>query len=184
MGNRKKNWARKCLREIGIPIYAKKDSQEICFIQDDYREFLKKRFPDQIKPGAIVDQSNKKLGEHKGTPFYTIGQREGLGIPYKYPLYVIKIDRGKNQIIAGPRKSKFLKTATVNCINWIVKPKKRTIRAKAKIRYQHKKTAVTLDLAGADKVKIKFDRPQESPTPGQAAVFYDKDTVLGGGWII
>ena len=144
---------------------------------------MKKKFPGQIKPGPVVDESGTVLGTHRGIPFYTIGQREGLRIPYKYPLYVIKIDKKNNRIVVGPRESKLSRYATVNCVNWILKPKKKTFKAKVKIRYLHKKSPATLDCVNKDKIRIEFDKPQESPTPGQAAVFYDKDIVLGGGWI-
>lgn len=184
LANRTKSWVRNCTKKLGLAIYAKKDSQEVCFIEDDYKKFLKKKFPDIIKPGPILDQTGRQLGIHKGIAFYTIGQREGLGIPYKYPLYVIKIDKEANKVIVGPRKNKFSRFVETDNINWIIEPKRKSIRAKVKIRYQHTKTAATLNCADRDSVRIEFSRPQESPAPGQAAVFYDRDLVLGGGWIV
>jgi len=183
LGRLKKNWVRKTMKKMGFLIHAKKDSQEVCFIQDNYREFLKKRFPGQIKPGPVLDLNGKKLGTHQGLPFYTIGQREGLGIPYKYPLYVIKIDKEKNEIFVGPRESKLSKFMELDCVSWISKTPKKTLKASVKIRYQHKKAPATLFSIGKTRIRVEFDQGQESPTPGQAAVFYKKDTVLGGGWI-
>lgn len=182
--NRKKAWTRKCLRKLGLPVYAKKDSQEICFVEDDYKKVLKKKFPGLIKPGDIVDEEGKRLGTHEGIAFYTVGQRQGLKISYKYPLYVLRIDKKRNQVVVGPRESKLFRYTEVSNINWIVKPVKKKIKAKVKIRSQHKKAAALVTPVGEDKACIEFTRPQESPTPGQAAVFYDRDTVLGGGWIV
>lgn len=184
LGKYTKPWVRKFMKKMGFQVYAKKDSQEICFIADNYKKFLKKKFPKIVKPGLILDEEGKALGMHEGIAFYTIGQREGLGIPYKYPLYVIKINKEKNEVIAGPRESKFSKFTELNCVNWIVEPKEKILRAKVKIRYQHKKVSSTLICDKNGSVKIEFDHPQESPTPGQAAVFYKRDTVLGGGWIV
>ena len=131
-----------------------------------------------------MDESGKVLGVHEGIPFYTIGQREGLRIPYKHPLYVIEINKDSNTIIVGPRESKLRGSVEVRNVNWIVEPDKKVFRAKVKIRYKHEKALATLTLTGRDGVNIKFNCAQESPTPGQAAVFYDHDTVLGGGWIV
>jgi len=183
LGAYRKKWVRDTVRKLGIPSYGKKDSQEICFVQDDYRDFFKKRYPSAVKPGSIVNIEGKKLGVHKGIAFYTIGQREGLGIPYKYPLYVLKLDKEKNIVIVGPNQYRFKKDFEVNHVNWILKPEKKTIRAKVKIRSQHEKASATLNCINKDKVRVLCDKPQESPTPGQAAVFYKRDIVLGGGWI-
>ncbi len=184
LGKYPKVWTRKLAKKLGFSVYDKKDSQEICFVQDDYRKFLKKKYPGEITPGPVLDESGKKIGTHEGIAFYTIGQREGLKIPYKYPLYVIKIDKEKNEIIVGPRESKFEKIIQVNNVSWILKPEKDTIRAKTKIRYQHDKAAATLISLDEGRIRVEFDQAQESPTPGQAAVFYDRDIILGGGWII
>ena len=181
LGNLAKTKVRRLAKAFKFPVHAKPDSQEICFVQDDYEKYLTKEFKGMIKPGPIVDEDGTVLGKHKGVPFYTIGQRGGLGIAYKHALYVIKIDAEKNTITVGPKEKRYFKSMMVSKINWIEKPDKEK-RVEVKIRSQHKKAPATLKLING-KVKVDFITPQESPTPGQAAVFYNKDIVQGGGWI-
>ncbi len=182
LGNLKKDGVRRLAKKMKLPVYAKADSQQICFIHDDYAEYLAKKFKNKIKPGPILDEYGNKLGMHKGISFYTIGQREGLGIAYKHALYVIKIDKKTNTIIVGPKEKRYFKDVIVGALNWIEEVSGKRLRAKVRIRSQHKKSEASLNLVDG-KVRVEFDRPQESPTPGQAAVFYAKDVVLGGGWI-
>lgn len=160
-------------------------SQDICFIQDlDYAEYIKKKTGVEIKAGQIVDQIGKVLGRHKGIPFYTIGQRRGLGIAYKEPLYVTGIDRLHNKIIVGTKKDVLRKGLIAHRLNWIsIDCLDKPLRVKAKIRYNHKEQPALITPVGPDEVRVDFDLPQEAPTPGQAAVFYDRSTVVGGGWI-
>ena len=165
-------------------VFDKKDSQEICFVEDDYNKYLTKKAKIKVRPGLVLDEGGKVLGQHKGTPFYTIGQRRGLGIAYKEPLYVAKIDAEKNEIIVGTKKAVLKKELLANNLNWIMydePPKK--IRAEAKIRYKHPKADATVSVISKNEVKVVFDEPQEAPTPGQAVVFYNGDMVIGGGWI-
>lgn len=182
LGTLTKDRVRRLARNYKLAIYDKPESQEICFVQDDYEKYLKKRFKDKIREGPIIDKNGNTLGTHKGIPFYTIGQREGLGIAYKHALYVIRIDKDKNTIVVGPKESRFFKKLLVGNLNWIAQPGKKYLRCKVKIRSQHVKANARLYLKES-KVKVEFDEPQESPTPGQAAVFYSKNIVLGGGWI-
>ncbi len=137
-----------------------------------------------MRPGPILDKDGKVLGQHKGTPFYTIGQRRGLGIAYKEPLYVIKIDVARNEIVVGAKKDVYKKELTAENLNWIMfeEPPK-AFKAQAKIRYKHRKAGAKISVPDEDNVKVVFDEPQEAPTPGQAVVFYDKELVIGGGWI-
>lgn len=178
----KKTSVRKLARKSGIAIHDKIESQEICFIQDDYAKYLGKRFTKEIKPGPIIDQEGKVLGTHRGIPFYTIGQRGGLGIAHKHALYVIKIDKKNNTITVGPKESRYFKIITVGGINWINRPRRNSFRAKVKIRSQHKKASARIESEHSVS-RVIFDKPQESPTPGQAAVFYSGNSVIGGGWI-
>lgn len=182
LGGLTKKKVRYIAKRMGLPSYSKPESQEICFVRDSYRDYLKKRFNDRISPGPIVDTEGKVLGEHKGVSFYTIGQREGLGIAHKHALYVNRIDNKKNTITVGPKQKSFFKMMTVCGINWIVEPSGTMMRAKVKIRSQHKMADAILHIASG-RADVEFDEAQESPTPGQAAVFYDKGIVLGGGWI-
>lgn len=185
VGKFKKTEIRKIAAELKLEfVQDKKDSQEICFIEDDYSKYLTKKAKVNISKGPIVDIHGKLLGSHNGTPFYTIGQRRGLGIAHKEPLYVIGIDVKNNTIIVGTKKEVYKKELAAENPNWILfdKPDK-TFRAKAKIRYKHKKADATISIISKDKMKVVFDEPQEAPTPGQAVVFYDGELVIGGGWI-
>ena len=124
------------------------------------------------------------MGKHKGTSFYTIGQRHGLGIAHKEPLYVTKIDITKNEITVGLKKDVFKKRLTAENLNWILYDKPpRHFKAAAKIRYKHKKAPAEISLLDGGRAKVEFDEPQEAPAPGQAVVFYEGDLVIGGGWI-
>jgi tRNA-uridine 2-sulfurtransferase len=160
-------------------------SQDICFVQDEmYAEYIRKKTGVEIKSGEIVDGSGKVLGTHKGIPSYTIGQRRGLGIQHKEPLYVTGIDAQKNRVIVGTKKDVLKKSLIADRMNWIaLESMKGPFRAMAKIRYNHKKAPCAVSKIDSGAVKVEFDFPQEAPTPGQAVVFYDKDKVMGGGWI-
>lgn len=160
-------------------------SQDICFIQDqDYAEYIKKKTGVEIKEGDIVDKTGKILGRHRGIPFYTIGQRRGLGIAYKEPLYVTGIDRKTNRIIVGIKKDVLRKSLIAHQLNWIaIENINKPMRLKAKIRYNHKAEIALVVPISPDMVRVDFDSAQEAPTPGQAVVFYDRDVVVGGGWI-
>jgi len=165
-------------------VFGKKDSQEICFVEDDYNKYLTKKAKIRVRPGPILDKDGKVLGQHNGTPFYTIGQRRGLGIAHKEPLYVIEINVARNEIVVGTKKDVYKKELTAENLNWIMfeKPPK-AFKAQAKIRYKHRKASARISVLEGDSVKVVFDEPQEAPTPGQAIVFYEGELVLGGGWI-
>lgn len=180
-----KEQIRKTAKELGLEfVHSKKDSQEICFVEDDYSKYLTKKAKVKVNPGPILDKEGNILGQHKGTPFYTIGQRQGLGIAYKEPLYVTKIDISKNEIVVGVKKDVFKREFTADNLNWIsFEGPPKTLKVMAKIRYKHPKADATVEIIDKDKAKVIFDEPQEALTPGQAVVFYDKDIVLGGGWI-
>ena len=180
-----KEKTRTLAKKFKLTTFNTASSQDICFIQDqDYAQYIRKKTGVQIKEGDIVDKAGKVLGRHKGIPFYTIGQRRGLGIAYKEPLYVIGIDRSANRIIVGVKKDVLRKSFIVHQLNWIaVSGIKEPLKVKAKIRYNHEAQTALIAPMGNDMVRVDFDVPQESPTPGQAAVFYDHDVVVGGGWI-
>lgn len=177
--------SRAAAKKFKLRTYNTVSSQDICFIQDrDYAAYIKKKTGVEIKEGDIIDKHGSILGRHKGIPFYTIGQRRGLGIAYKEPLYVTGIDRSKNRIIVGTKKDVLKKSLIADKVNWIaIDGIDKALRVKAKIRYNHKKEAAVVTPVSAAEVRVDFDSPQEAPTPGQAVVFYNKDIVVGGGWI-
>lgn len=182
LGDYKKERVRKKAKQLGLQVHDKKDSQEICFVQESYADYIKKRCKDRILPGPVKLEDGTTLGTHKGIPFYTVGQRGGLDIPYKYALYVKKIDVNNNTLIVGPKDSTYHRNVIVKDVNWIIPPASGSFRSKTRIRHQHRKAGASIESLNGS-VMLRFDAPQESPTPGQAAVFYKRDTVLGGGWI-
>jgi tRNA-specific 2-thiouridylase len=185
IGNFTKERVREIARDLELPVATKPESQDICFIQDnDYSRFLQEYIPQAVKPGPILDKEGRILGQHRGIPFYTIGQRKRLGISATEPLYVIAIDRERDSIIVGSKREVYGNELTASELNWIaIEGLRQPIRVKAKIRYLHKEAEVVITPLNGDRVCIKFEEPQMAITPGQAAVFYDGDIVLGGGMI-
>ncbi len=167
----------------GLPVANKPDSQEICFIETNYHEFLQKNIKDfnkKVLPGFIVDTKGKKLGKHKGLIFYTIGQRSGLGITTPEPVYVLKMDIATNTLVVGTKKDIFSRIAKIKDITFVSdKFKGNDFKAVVKIRRMHQPAAALIS-----KDIVLFDEEQSSVTPGQSAVFYDGSYVIGGGIII
>jgi len=185
LGDFTKERVRSAAKRLKLHTYDTASSQDVCFVQDDgYAEYIKKKTGVEIRTGEIVDTHGKVLGSHKGIPYYTIGQRRGLGIAHGQPLYVTSIDVAHNRIVVGEKKAVMKKSVIVNRINWIAVEKlDKPVTAMVKIRYNHAKARAEICPSGEGSVRIDFDQPQAAPTPGQAAVFYDNDIVLGGGWI-
>jgi tRNA-specific 2-thiouridylase len=180
-----KSEARKKAKKFKLRVYDTVSSQDICFIRDlNYAEYIKSKTGVTIKEGDIISKEGKILGRHKGIPYYTIGQRRGLGVAYSEPLYVTGIDRAQNRVIAGTKKDVLKKSLIVHKLNWIaIKDIIKPLRVKTKIRYNHKQQDAIVTCLGSGEVRVDFDVLQEAPAPGQAAVFYDKNVVVGGGWI-
>lgn len=185
LGQFTKDKVRQIAKRMKLKTFNTVSSQDVCFVQDlEYAEYIKKKTGVAIKPGDIVDKEGKVIGKHKGIPYYTIGQRRGLGIAHTEPLYVTGIDAAKNRIIVGIKKDVLKKSLLADRLNWVaVRGIEKPMNVMAKIRYNHKKAKCVVTKTGPDSVKVEFKTPQEAPTPGQAVVFYDKDIVLGGGWI-
>jgi len=195
LGNLTKEEVKEKAKEIGI--HHRPSSQEICFVPNaDYRRFLKTQITaDKLRKGLIVDRGGKVLGKHKGIAFYTIGQRRGLGlrprgasapegIALSKPLYVIAIDNSRDVIVVGSEEELLKDELIARDVNWIAIDRlKKPVKVKAKIRYQHREAEATVTPLSKNRVKVKFEKPQRAITPGQAVVFYDKDVVIGGGWI-
>jgi tRNA-uridine 2-sulfurtransferase len=184
LGRLTKKEVRQIARSSRLKVSDKPESQDICFItESDYRDFIKGKISG-IKPGKIVDADGKVLGEHKGIAFYTIGQREGLGIAASKPLYVVRIDAGINQIVLGDIEAVKGKELIASDISWMaIDGLKGSIRAEAKIRYNHPKAGCEVFPFSDSRIKAVFDEPQHAITPGQAVVLYEGEKVLGGGWI-
>jgi len=185
IGNVTKERVREIARELELPVAAKPESREICFIPDnDYAKFLKEYIPQAVKPGPILDRQGSAVGEHRGILFYTIGQRKGLGISAKEPLYVTTIEPERNAIVVGDKEEVYGNELIASKLNWITIAKlKQPTTIKAKIRYLHLEAEAAITPLDGDRVYVKFKEPQMAITPGQAVVFYDHDTVIGGGTI-
>ena len=191
LGEYRKPHVRELAREMGLPVAEKGDSQEICFVPNgDYAAFIDAYFKEQgidrgQTRGEIVTAGGEKLGEHAGVHRYTVGQRRGLNIAVGEPLYVIATDPQTQRVIVG-RNDDLLKSAmTVSDVNWIAFPSlDAPVRAQVKIRNKHAAaSAVIAPTTDPAAVEVRFDEAQRAVTPGQAAVFYDGELVLGGGWI-
>ena len=169
-----------------LEIAEKKDSQEICFIPDNcYQKFLEKHIEKKDKKGKIILKTGEILGEHEGLINYTIGQRKGIGISYKEPLYIIELRKETNEVVVGTEKELYANKLNANQINWQVTPKENEIiKCFAKIRYRAKEAKAKV-IKKEDKVLVEFEEPQRAITKGQSIVFYDEDgIILGGGKIL
>jgi tRNA-specific 2-thiouridylase len=191
LGGMIKSQVRDLARELGLPVAEKNDSQEICFVPNgDYAAFIDAYFRERdmdaaTARGEIVDTEGRLLGEHGGTHHFTVGQRRGLGIAAGEPLYVIRTEPATQRVIVGRNEELMRRSLTVRDVNWLSIDTLRDPRtAQVKIRNKHVPAQAMLEPAGnASRVAVRFEEPQRAVTPGQAAVFYDGDLVLGGGWI-
>jgi len=189
VGDRAKDAVRAYARERALPVAEKADSQEICFIPDhDYARFVEGRAPETRHEGTIVDEDGRALGRHDGIHRFTVGQRKGLGLASmspasSTPLYVLQLRPSERTVVVGPKASLERTTLTASGVNWIACEPAAPLRASVQIRHRHQAAAATVRAAGECRAEVAFDLPQLAVTPGQAAVFYDGDEVLGGGWI-
>lgn len=191
LGGMVKTEVRELARDLALPVAEKNDSQEICFVPNgDYAAFIDAYFREKgISPqqtrGEIVTSDGLVLGEHNGTHHFTVGQRRGLRVAAGEPLYVIQTDPSTQRVLVGRTDELLRSTLFARDVNWVsIAPIREPRMAQVKIRNKHAAAAATLVPAGDDaRVQVRFDQPQRAITPGQAAVFYDGDLVLGGGWI-
>jgi len=191
LGDMVKPEVRDLAREMDLAVASKDDSQEICFVPNgDYAAFLNAYLKDkgmepQARRGEIVTTDGRAIGEHRGIHHFTVGQRKGLGIAAREPLYVISTDARTQRVVVGGSDDLLCGRFLARQVNWIsIAALDAPVRAQVKIRNKHAAAPATLrPAAEADCVEVVFDQPQRAVTPGQGAVFYDGDLVLGGGWI-
>lgn len=181
-----KDQIRKIAEEHNLSVAHKSDSEDICFIPNkDYKAFLENNSDIKAKQGNIVNLKGEKLGIHTGLYKYTIGQRKGLGISNPVPLFVVGFNQAKNELIVGEEKDLYKKELYVTDINLLLADKlEQPLKVNAKIRYAAKEAPATITQIEPNKIKVEFDQPQKSITPGQSVVFYIDDVVLGGGKIL
>jgi len=191
LGRLTKPEVRAVAAERGLALAQKPDSQEICFIPGgDYKQFLTayleeqgERLPDT--GGELVASNGDVLGRHEGISGFTVGQRKGLGVSSPSPLYVLQIHPDSHRVVVGADAELATRTLRANRLNWIsIANLTEPMRVRAKIRHRHEPAWAWLEPAGEGEVLATFDEPQRAVTPGQSAVFYDGDEVVGGGWIV
>ncbi len=186
LGTMSKTEVRELATEAALKNAEKKESQDICFVPDgDYVGFIESMLGKNVPEGDFVLRDGTVMGRHKGIIRYTIGQHKKLGLGIHTPLYVLEKDAANNRIILGSNEDLFTTTVEAKDLNWIAcdgitEP----TRAAAKIRYKHREQMATVEMIGEDRARITFDEPQRAATPGQTVVFYDGDTVVGGGTVI
>ncbi len=208
LGEMTKQEVRDLAEAAGLPTAQKPESQEICFVPDgNYAQFIERYLDEdkqgrkalpvlnnyqptaldatKIAPGEIVTTAGEVIGQHNGIHRYTVGQRKGLGISAPEPIYVVQVDAQQNRVVVGSSDDLLKSTMTVNRVNWIPFDRLREpLHVSVKIRSRAEEAGATLTAQGDGSVLVAFDEPQRAVTPGQAAVFYDGDIVVGGGWIV
>ena len=192
LGDMTKPEVRELARQHGLALAEKPDSQEICFVPGgDYKRFIDAYLAEQGNSlslpdtaGDLVTTNGEVLGEHAGIHNFTVGQRKGLGVATGSPLYVIQISGASKQVIVGGEEHLYSRTLRARRVNLIaVDHVHEPMRVAVKIRHRHEPAAAMIERTGDDEILVTFDEPQRAITPGQAAVFYDGDVVVGGGWI-
>jgi tRNA-specific 2-thiouridylase len=187
LGDLTKDEVRGHAARLGLAVWDKPESQDLCFVPDgDYAGFAQRSLGETrgIVPGPIVDRAGTVLGEHRGVLRYTVGQRRGLGIAASEPLYVLEVEAAGNRLVVGPRAGLEAPGLVTEAANWLLSaPPRPGSRAEVQIRYHHAPAPATLWPGEDGSVEVHFDEPQLAVTPGQSAVFYRGERVLGGAHI-
>ena len=190
LGELSKEEVRALARSVRLPVAEKPESMELCFVPNgNYVQFIhaysrERGIPLSDSEGEIVNEDGEVIGRHSGVHNFTVGQRKGLGFAARKPLYVLSIDPTNNRVVVGDDAALRSTSFEVQGVNWVsFAPPSGAVRASVKIRHKHEPALATVEPVGSTRAKITFETPQRAITPGQAAVFYNGDLVLGGGWI-
>lgn len=182
IGELKKSQVRTMAQRLGLRVFDKPDSQEICFVKTNYGNFVKRVAPEKLPgKGRFVNQAGEVVGTHEGSHLFTVGQRKRIKIAGKTPYFVAAVDAEKNEITIGSESDLYAQEMKVRRVSWQLHPRLGDIQVK--IRSRHSKTEAQITCISGEETTVRFNTPQKAVTPGQAAVFYDNDRVLGGGWI-
>jgi tRNA-specific 2-thiouridylase len=184
IGDMHKRDVRAMAKELGLPVFDKPDSQEICFVPDnDYAGLVSRQSATGIKPGPLLDLEGNQIGEHPGHQHFTIGQRRKVGVSLGHPIFVVNKDAESNTVVVGPREA--LKSAGCRAAesNWFIEPPQDWLPCTARIRYNSEPVPAEVRVTGNDTIEVRFQEPQDAVAPGQAVVCYCERVVLGGGWI-
>jgi tRNA-specific 2-thiouridylase len=191
LGELTKEEVRAIARRAALPVAEKPESQEICFVPSgNYVRFIESYLEEQgsalpSEPGELVTTSGEVIGIHRGVHHFTVGQRRGLGIAAGRPMYVVSLDRVANRVIVGDDAELRSSSCEARDVNWIaLEQLSAPVRVTVKIRHRHEPATATVEPLGARRARVQFDEPQRAITPGQGAVFYVGEVVLGGGWIV
>ncbi|MEJ2695836.1 MAG: tRNA 2-thiouridine(34) synthase MnmA [Candidatus Sulfobium sp.] len=183
LGEYRKQEVREIARAMRMAAAERPESQEICFIENNnYAAFIENLLPSAGEPGPVLDAAGQVVGTHKGIYRYTLGQRKGLGIASLEPRYVTRIDSERNSIVVGQKEEARIRGILVRDLNWLSAPRDDRFRATVKVRSMMRDRPASVEISNGE-ARVAFDEPQWAPAPGQSAVFYDGDTVMGGGVI-
>ena len=186
LGGLEKDQTRDLAKSFDLPVAAKPDSQDICFVPDgDYARTIEKLRPEAAEPGDIVLDDETIIGQHAGIIHFTVGQRRGLGIAWPEPLYVLRLIPDTREVVVGPKSSLQVTRITLNNVNWLTPAMtvSKEVKLTVKIRSAHRGTPARVRALPNGRAEIDFDHTPGAVSPGQAAVFYDSSRLIGGGWI-
>jgi tRNA-specific 2-thiouridylase len=185
VGHLDKQTVREHARRLKLRVASKPDSQEICFVPDgDYAAFIERAAPELRRSGTVIDRAGEVVGTHAGVHRFTIGQRKGLGLSAREPLYVLELRPDTAEVVVGPRDALGRTRLTASHVNWVSgRPAGDWVHASAQIRHRHEAAPARVRAVDTGRAEVEFDAPQHAITPGQAVVWYDGDVVVGGGWI-
>jgi len=185
IGDLEKTQVRRIAKELGLRVFDKPDSQEICFVPDnDYARLIQRQTPEQFRSGDILDKEGHPIGRHEGQQCFTIGQRRGVGVALGYPVYVVDKNPEANTVTVGTKQDLLAGGLIADKTNWLVDlPMSEPIVCQAKIRHNSPSVLAVVRLTGPRTLGLQFAQPQASVTPGQAVVCYRDDELIGGGWI-
>ncbi len=182
IGELKKSEVREMAQKLGLRVFDKPDSQEICFVKTNYGDFVKQTSPEKLPgKGKLVNREGEVMGTHEGSHLFTVGQRKRIKITRETPYFVTSVNAEKNEVAIGSEEDLYAQEMQVRRVNWQLSPRLGDIQVK--IRSRHSKTEAEITRISDTEATVRFKTPQKAVTPGQAAVFYDGDRVIGGGWI-
>ncbi|MFP4347980.1 MAG: tRNA 2-thiouridine(34) synthase MnmA [Desulfococcaceae bacterium] len=183
LGEMTKDQVRETARVRGLTPARRKESQDVCFIPKDYAAFLTDQPGFGFEPGPIEDLCGNRLGEHPGLHRFTVGQRRGINCPAAQPYYVVRLDPPRNRLVVGGREDLLSSECRVSVVNWIMPIPDSPLRTAVRVRYRHTAVPAVVHPGAEGTARVVFDTPEPAVTPGQGAVFYEEEAVLGGGWI-
>jgi tRNA-specific 2-thiouridylase len=184
LGAMTKDQTRQAAKDRGLRPAVAQESQDVCFIRNSsYAEFLLNQEGFTVRPGPIEDTAGRTIGRHQGLYRYTVGQRRGINCPAARPYYVVRLDPARNCLVVGDKSDLMAKRCEVTQVNWIVAPPRLPIEAQVQVRYRHKAAPATIIPEADHSARVIFETPEAAVTPGQGAVFFQGEEVLGGGWI-